>query len=137
MKAANCWPSTAASKEVQQRIEILSEAITDIDPDEHDEQGTYDTMETFALHHNLDFERAAPVQFSICNVTGKIGLDPMDANDRKILDLLHKKLNPLPKELLEKAKASTRGNTFVSERTWGASRVVTYLAMAVPRKARL
>ena len=77
------------------------------------------------------------VHFSICNVTGEIGLDPMDANDRKILDLLHKKLNPLPKELKEISKASTRGNTFVSERTCGSSRVVTYLAMAVPRKARL
>jgi len=80
-------------------------------------------METFAQHHNLDFEQAVPVQFSICNVTGEIGLDPMDANDRKILDLLHKKLNPLPKELKEISKASTRGNTFVSERTCGSSRV--------------
>ena len=110
-------------KEVQQRIEILSEAITGTDLDEHNEQGTYDTMETFALHHNLDFEQAVPVQFSICNVTGEIGLDPMDANDRKILDLLHKKLNPLPKQLREIAKASTQGNTLVSERTCGSSRV--------------
>ena len=47
----------------------------------------------------------------------------MEANDRKILDLLHKKLNPLPKQLREKAKASTQGNTLVSERTCGSSRV--------------
>ena len=45
-------------KEVQQRIEIMLEEITGTNHDEYDEQGTYDTMETFALHHNLDFERA-------------------------------------------------------------------------------
>ena len=58
-------------KEVQQRIEIWSEAITgsNLDkldeqgsnPDKHDKQGTYDIMETFAQHHNLDFEQAIPV----------------------------------------------------------------------------
>lgn len=110
-------------KEAQQRIEILLEAIMGSDPNEHNEQGTYDTNENFSLHHNLNFKRAVPVQFSICNVTDKISLDPMDANDRKILDLLHEKLNLLPKQLREKAKASTRGNILVSERTYNSSRV--------------
>ena len=48
-------------------------------------------MQTFAQHHNLDFKQPIPVHFNICNVTGKIGLDPTDANDRNIIDLLHKK----------------------------------------------
>ena len=77
-------------EEVQQRIEILSEVITDIDPDEHNEPGTYDIMETFAQHHNLDFKQAVPVQLSICNVTGKIGLNPMDALFNKYQSQVHK-----------------------------------------------
>ena len=85
--------------------------------------GRGDNIEEFAQRHNLDAKQPIPIHFSVCNVTGEMSLCMDDENDRRLLDLLHKKLHPLPEALRGGAKAKARGRVGVSARSCGATKV--------------
>lgn len=97
-----------------------------------DSGGRGDNIEDFAQSHNLDTKQPIPIHFSVCNVTGEMALCMDDENDRKLLDLLHKKLHPLPEALRGRAKAKARGRVGVSARSCGATKVWVPNTYATP-----
>ena len=97
-----------------------------------DSGGRGGDIDEFARRHNHNAEEPITIQFSICNATGDIPLRLDVAEDRQLLDLLHKKMHKLPEGLRGSANAKARGRMGVSARTCGSHKVWVPKGFATP-----